>query len=192
MYWLEYLFDAKILIGFGVGVLTASLSLIPTLREHNQENAQSQMKLSNKSIPSTKDLKQVYIKTDSSQKERKKNNQNPDLTELNKQDFYFNLDNGIRKKIKVQKTDEDSSPKDHQSSQSFNDDEDSQNIIELNNINNKNENNQSIKDNLEVPSSSSQQGSQLNKKIVSEPQDEQKQDSNFVVGKGREQEGEEI
>ncbi|CAD8167167.1 unnamed protein product [Paramecium pentaurelia] len=192
MYWLEYLFDAKILIGFGVGVLTASLSLIPTLREHNQENAQSQMKLSNKSIPSTKDLKQVYIKTDSSSKERKKNNQNSDLTELNKQDFYFNLDNGIRKKIKVQKTDEDSSPKDHQSSQSFNDDEDSQNFIELNNINNKNENNQSIKDNLEVPSSSSQQGSQLNKKIVSEPQDEQKQNSNFAVGKGREQEGEEI
>lgn len=53
MYWLEYLFDAKILIGFGVGVLTASLSLIPTLKEHNQENAQSKMKLSNKSIPST-------------------------------------------------------------------------------------------------------------------------------------------
>jgi len=39
MNWLEYLFDTKILIGFGVGVLTASLSLIPTLKEHNLDNS---------------------------------------------------------------------------------------------------------------------------------------------------------
>ncbi|CAK79576.1 unnamed protein product (macronuclear) [Paramecium tetraurelia] len=190
MEWFEYLFDAKILIGFGVGLLTASLSLFPTLREHNQENAQSKMKLSNKSIPSTQDLKQVYIKNDPQSKDKKKSNQNTNLTETNKQDLYFNLDDGVRKKIKVQKTDEEQSSQDHQSSLSIKQDEESQSSLPLNNINNQNESNQGLKEKSEVPQPPGQQGGHQTKKIASEPSDKEKQDSGIQVEQGREQEKE--
>ncbi|CAD8176817.1 unnamed protein product [Paramecium octaurelia] len=187
---LEYLFDAKILIGFGVGVLTASLSLITTLREHNRENAQSKMKLSNKSIPSTQDLKQVYIKNDPSSKQKKKNNQNTNLTEPNKQDLYFNLDDGVRKKIKVQKTDEESSSQDHQSSLSIKQDDNSQSSLPLNNINNQNESNQGLKEKSDVPQPPNQEGGHQTKKSASESQDKEKQDSGIQVEQGREYEKE--
>ncbi|CAD8087810.1 unnamed protein product [Paramecium sonneborni] len=179
MNWLENVIDIKILIAFGVGVLSASLCLIPMLREHNQENAQqSKMKLSTKSIPSTQDLKQVYIKGNEKQQcqkneiknERKKNNQNSIKLDKNQQDFFLNQDKGIRKKIKQQNSDEESSSQINSSSQSFIDNDGFQNYIKSNNIKNQNENDQ-------LPSSSRlQEGEQI--QVDSEEyQEELKQDS---------------
>ncbi|CAK74890.1 unnamed protein product (macronuclear) [Paramecium tetraurelia] len=172
---MEYLFDTKILIGFGVGVLTASLYLIPTLKEQPQENAQnSKMKLSTKSLPSTQDLKQVYIKknekqqsqTNSTSNDGKKKNQNAAKTEANQQDFYFNLDDGIRKKRKLQEADDESSPRDQQSSQKFSDNQGSQNFIQQNNIINQKETDQFSKKELgDSESSGKQENEQPQEKL---------------------------
>ncbi|CAD8064980.1 unnamed protein product [Paramecium primaurelia] len=142
MNWLEQFFNTKILIGLGVGVLTASLSLIPTLKEQNKDNSQNQkMKLSTKSLPSIQDLKKVYIKKnekqylnrDSTSNDRKKNNKNSLKTETNQQDFYFNFDDVIRKKRKLQESDKLSSHKNHLFSKKFNDNTGLQNMIQQNN-----------------------------------------------------------
>ncbi|CAD8160759.1 unnamed protein product [Paramecium octaurelia] len=179
MNWLEQLLDTKILIGIGVGVLTASLSLIPTLKEQTQENVlNSKMKLSTKSLPSTQDLKQVYIKknekqqcqTNSTQNNGKIKNQNSTKAEANQQDCYQNLDDSIRKKRKLQEFDEESSRKDYQSSQGFNDNQGSQNLIQQNNIINQKETDQFSK--LGDPQSSDNQEKAQPQKQLKESDDQ--------------------
>ncbi|CAD8143149.1 unnamed protein product [Paramecium pentaurelia] len=105
MNFLQIIIDAKFLLGIGVGFFVASFLMLPK-NENNQGNGSySKLKLSSKSLPSTQDLKQVYLKP--SERPKKLKEKDSFLRELQQkgqksQKYDFLEEDEIRKKVKMQ------------------------------------------------------------------------------------------
>ncbi|CAD8046554.1 unnamed protein product [Paramecium primaurelia] len=105
MNFLQIIIDAKFLLGIGVGFFVASFLMLPK-NENNQGNGSySKLKLSSKSLPSTQDLKQVYLKP--SERPKKLKEKDSFIRELQEkgqksQKYDFLEEDEIRKKVKMQ------------------------------------------------------------------------------------------
>ncbi|CAD8133810.1 unnamed protein product [Paramecium octaurelia] len=104
--FMQTIIDAKFLLGIGIGFFVASFLMLPKIQNQSDNLSYSKLKLSSKSIPSTQDLKQVYLKQSGKSKEFKEEKgstfqfQKKGLKN-HKNDFLEEEDE-IRKKVKMQ------------------------------------------------------------------------------------------
>ncbi|CAK70946.1 unnamed protein product (macronuclear) [Paramecium tetraurelia] len=103
-FFMQIIIDAKFLLGIGVGFFVASFLMLPKIQNHQGNGSNPKLKLSSKSIPSTLDLKQVYLKKSDKSKQFKERGSTFQLQKTglknNKNDFLE--EDEIRKRVKME------------------------------------------------------------------------------------------
>ncbi|CAD8134020.1 unnamed protein product [Paramecium pentaurelia] len=101
---LQIIIDAKFLLGIGVGFFVASFLMLPKIENNQGNGSYSKLKLSSKSIPSTQELKQVYLKQSDKQKQYKEKGSSFQVQQKGQknQKNDFLEEDEIRKKVKMQ------------------------------------------------------------------------------------------